>query len=97
MTEVRVNWAAEHFAIVLSEKLSFIGELDNLSWADKSEVERIEEEKPIFVFEILAADILETLSAGIPGIDFEEGSNFADSSPDNLWSHVDMYIIMGDS
>lgn len=84
MTEVRVNRAAKHLAVVFSKKFGLVGELNDLSWADKGEVEWIEEKEPIFIFEIFAADFLERLGSRVPGVNFEEGCDFTNSSFDHF-------------
>lgn len=45
VAEMRIDGAADDFAVDLSESFGLFGEIDNLCWADKGKIERIEEEE----------------------------------------------------
>ncbi len=57
--EMRVDGASDHFAIVLSEVLGLVAELNNLGWADEGEIERVEEEQQPLALVVLQRDLFE--------------------------------------
>lgn len=76
MREFGINWASNNFTTKFFELLSFVAEGDDLSWADKSEVEWIEEENNIFSFIVRDADINKIVIK--PSRSFELRSRFSD-------------------
>lgn len=56
MAEVRVTRTGNNFSAELTEFLNTIVEGDNLGRADKSEIERVEEENQPFAFVIFVRD-----------------------------------------
>jgi hypothetical protein len=56
---MRVDGASDHFAIVLSEVLGLVAELNNLGWADEGEIERVEEEQQPLALVVLQRDLFE--------------------------------------
>lgn len=59
MDEMRVNGASDHFAIVLSEVLGLVAELNNFGGADEGEIEGVEEEQQPLALVVLKRDLLE--------------------------------------
>lgn len=61
MGELRVNGGTDDFAVSLSESFSLVGEGDDFSGADKSEIQRIEEKDNPLSLVVRKLDVLEVL------------------------------------
>ena len=78
VSEVRVDGSSDDLTAVLSELLSLVTELDDLSGAHECEVEGVSEEHDVLAAVVLETDLLEAVD--IPGHALEVGGGVLHSS-----------------
>lgn len=85
--KVRVDGGANDLAVVVSEVLGLVAEVDDFSGADEGEVKGVEEEQQPLLAVVLQRELLELVGTGQPGLSLEVRGYLADRSTNQLRSH----------